>query len=355
MLKGEALAAIRQTVDFEELERIAASLPDSDSGDIAKLKNGLRALAVAEAAPSADPGRLHMRDEFQRVLDHAGLKPGAAIAEIGGAMNSFYRDMPSYPFTFLSLYPVVETDHIVADICHCPHIPDRSFDAVLSVSVLEHVRNPWLAGREITRILKPGGVVFHNVPFSYFFHGAPEDYWRYTTTGLEALFPGFETVVSRFDGSSRRHNNLGTADNPVDGDGGAQFAPDAFGGWRENWSVTYAGIKPRKPGRSINPQLIVDLMRAFVRHGRPDKEAAALTAQASRILDFDEHGRLRKMARPRRLTISAARILHLWRHKRKLGILPSHYQFIIPAMFPLDTLISELRELESRTSPAPGA
>ena len=66
---------------------------------------------------------------------------------------------------------------------------DASVDAVLSFAVLEHVRNPEKAVREIFRVLRPGGVAFQKIvtrdhrsfgrtagyhPFSYLFHSDEE-------------------------------------------------------------------------------------------------------------------------------------------------------------------------------------
>ena len=45
--------------------------------------------------------------------------------------------------------------------------PENTFDAVLFISVLEHVWDPLAALRECHRVLKPGGVLLVNVPTWY--------------------------------------------------------------------------------------------------------------------------------------------------------------------------------------------
>lgn len=65
---------------------------------------------------------------------------------------------------------------------------DDSFDAVISVAVLEHVKDPFRCAREISRVLKPGGELLCCVPFLQPFHGYPHHYYNMTYMGLKNLF-----------------------------------------------------------------------------------------------------------------------------------------------------------------------
>jgi len=71
---------------------------------------------------------------------------------------------------------------------------DGVFDLVLCEYVLEHIRNPLQMAREIQRVIKPGGQLYMTVPFMQTFHGNPDDYQRYTISGLSALFDDLETI-----------------------------------------------------------------------------------------------------------------------------------------------------------------
>ena len=62
---------------------------------------------------------------------------------------------------------------------------DARFDTIVLSDVLEHMPEPALVWREITRVLKPGGKVVMNVPFYYSVHAHPHDYYRYTNFALE--------------------------------------------------------------------------------------------------------------------------------------------------------------------------
>jgi SAM-dependent methyltransferase len=74
---------------------------------------------------------------------------------------------------------------------------ERSVDAVLSASVLEHLQAPWLLAAEINRVLKTGGLVYHQVPGAWPAHAQPNDLWRISAEGLRVLFgpaSGFEVL-----------------------------------------------------------------------------------------------------------------------------------------------------------------
>jgi ubiquinone/menaquinone biosynthesis C-methylase UbiE len=68
---------------------------------------------------------------------------------------------------------------IVADVSAVP-LPDGSVSRIISNTVLEHVRDPNVAVREMHRLLESGGVAYVTIPFLYPFHSSPNDYHRWT-------------------------------------------------------------------------------------------------------------------------------------------------------------------------------
>lgn len=64
-------------------------------------------------------------------------------------------------------------------------IKDEAFDTVLCTDVLEHIHLPELLFSEMSRSLKPGGMLILTVPFMYWIHGIPHDYHRYTNFKLK--------------------------------------------------------------------------------------------------------------------------------------------------------------------------
>lgn len=71
---------------------------------------------------------------------------------------------------------------------------DGTFDAVISIAVLEHVKDPFRCAREIIRVLKPGGDLYCAVPFLQPLHGYPHHYYNMSHQGLRSLFDHSMTI-----------------------------------------------------------------------------------------------------------------------------------------------------------------
>lgn len=85
---------------------------------------------------------------------------------------------------------------IVADLNEPLPIASEVADTVISLSVMEHLREPQVFLGEAHRILKPGGAIILQVPFMWWVHEAPYDYYRYTQFGLQYMFQkaGFSNI-----------------------------------------------------------------------------------------------------------------------------------------------------------------
>jgi len=76
------------------------------------------------------------------------------------------------------------------DLVHDLEQPiDMYFDHVDCVSTLEHVRRPWLFCENVDRMLIDGGTILVMVPWVWREHFYPGDFYRYTPSGIAALFP----------------------------------------------------------------------------------------------------------------------------------------------------------------------
>ena len=83
------------------------------------------------------------------------------------------------------------TDHQVDFLD--PDVPRRlgtSFDLTYSFDTLEHVSDPFRFCEHLVRVTRPGGHIFVATVFAWSYHPSPEDYFRYSPTGLLECFLG---------------------------------------------------------------------------------------------------------------------------------------------------------------------
>jgi SAM-dependent methyltransferase len=136
------------------------------------------------------------------LLPHDLLPPNPVIYDIGSksARAGYFGGAPSDATVIcIDIVPGLGVD-IVADAQNMPQIDSESADCALLVSVLQHLPSPQKAIDEAFRVLRPGGVIYVNVPFIFVYHRDPEDFNRFSVPGLEFLCSRFQRITS---GSTR--------------------------------------------------------------------------------------------------------------------------------------------------------
>ncbi len=84
----------------------------------------------------------------------------------------------------------------VSDILSIP-VEDNSFDVLICIEVLEHVPEPILVIKELSRILKPGGQLLLSAPLGAGLHQQPHHYYGgFTPNFYKKFMPefGFEII-----------------------------------------------------------------------------------------------------------------------------------------------------------------
>jgi SAM-dependent methyltransferase len=71
-----------------------------------------------------------------------------------------------------------------ADLTQPLPFENGAFDTIVLSDVLEHIPTPEALWKEMARILSANGKIILNVPFLYWVHEAPHDYYRYTQFAL---------------------------------------------------------------------------------------------------------------------------------------------------------------------------
>lgn len=131
-----------------------------------------------------------VENEFRRTLSSM---QGPVVLELGTR-----RYEPSFP-THHAVWLPRGASHVKADMehgedvdlvtdAHNLRVDDDSVDAVIAVAIFEHLRRPWIAAKEIHRVLKPGGIVYTETHHTFPEHGYPDDYWRFSRGALFTIF-----------------------------------------------------------------------------------------------------------------------------------------------------------------------
>lgn len=123
---------------------------------------------------------------------------GTVIDLGGGKSPSYERFWHINPKKFIRVDINEKTKpDIVVDLNKLLPFSDNFADAIFLFSVIYILKNPADILKEINRILKPGGVLFLSSPFIFNEAREPNDYWRFTSEGLEKLLKdsGFEEFL----------------------------------------------------------------------------------------------------------------------------------------------------------------
>jgi SAM-dependent methyltransferase len=185
-----------ETVRFEQ--RLPALVPPPDkTARLARLRPHLRReLPFTETAFHFNFLTPELRRKFQLADTEAvsSFAYGPAVRElIAGLPDGLILDcgagfrretLPNV--VNLEIVPYPSTD-VLALNEQLPFL-DETFDAVISCAVLEHVKDPFTAARELVRVTKRGGAIYADVPFLQPYHGYPSHYYNMTSQGLVNLF-----------------------------------------------------------------------------------------------------------------------------------------------------------------------
>lgn len=144
-----------------------------------------------------------VRGRVRSWVEANASKLGDDVLEVGSRMTTdgawwiVNRDLARGQWTGMDMQSGHGVD-FVGDIMDAPvHFGKGRFSAVLCSEVLEHVQRPWLALPKLREVIRPGGHIIITTLTSFPVHGFPDDYWRFTESGLRLLLEdaGFKEVV----------------------------------------------------------------------------------------------------------------------------------------------------------------
>jgi SAM-dependent methyltransferase len=144
-------------------------------------------------------------DRFWRIaVDHrsayASLAPlierysGGVVVDAGAGRLAWRSLLARSAQQYIPVdYQKTDEDiRVLCDVVSGLPFASDSIDTIFCCSVLEHLRDPIGAMAEFARVLKPGGRLILSVPFMYYLHGAPADFFRFTRYGVALMAEKYE-------------------------------------------------------------------------------------------------------------------------------------------------------------------
>ena len=132
-----------------------------------------------------------LRDNVDKFLQemYVYLTDKTNILEIGEYWGEYKGAKKLYPKLNIKSADIEKdlNPDFCIDITKKTQFENENFDAIICLEVLEHTRNPFNAIKEITRILKKGGVLFLSVPCNYRIHSPFPDSWRFTAHAFHVI------------------------------------------------------------------------------------------------------------------------------------------------------------------------
>lgn len=130
------------------------------------------------------------RRSLYKMMKLQGASLGGRLLDIGCGSKPYQNLCAATEYVGMELDTPENRSSKNADIFYDGKsfpFPDASFDSVILNQVLEHVFEPDLLMKEISRVLKTSGKLLITVPFFWDEHEQPYDYARYTSFGLKYL------------------------------------------------------------------------------------------------------------------------------------------------------------------------
>lgn len=133
---------------------------------------------------------------WERFFADTRARPPTTVLEAGTAQSvpgvsthhmGLFPSVGRAQYTMIDILAGPDVD-VVADLHSLPTEWTSRFDAFISGAVFEHLERPWVAAKEVARVLAPGGVCYVATHQTFPLHGYPQDFWRFSTEALSLIF-----------------------------------------------------------------------------------------------------------------------------------------------------------------------
>lgn len=145
-------------------------------------------LAPDRYAPDVDPAKIFW--------DSVKTKPPKRVLEVGTRRtvadrqthrHSRFPWVDGKDYIKLDIRPGIDVD-VIGDLHALPEDWTGKFDCFLADAVFEHLERPWIAAKEVERVLSPGGTFLVSTHQCFPIHGHPSDFFRFSKEALRLIF-----------------------------------------------------------------------------------------------------------------------------------------------------------------------
>lgn len=114
-----------------------------------------------------------------------------AVLDVGSGINNW---SVAFSDDSLDVYHTAELDTELEATYHGDFFQldlEMKYDVVIATEFIEHIPDPRLFFEKARSFLKDSGILVISFPFMFKIHGNPDDYYRYTASGVRALSESF--------------------------------------------------------------------------------------------------------------------------------------------------------------------
>lgn len=160
----------------------------------AKLKEAYSPLKLVQSKCAEDISSPAPRDtffEFAKSLnsDASVLEIGTKQGVVGVSTHSqaYFPNVQRHNYIMSDVLPGADVD-VVANLHALLPEWEGRFDCCVANAVFEHLERPWIAAKEVARVLKKGGGCYVWTHQTYPIHGWPSDFFRFSDAALKLIF-----------------------------------------------------------------------------------------------------------------------------------------------------------------------
>lgn len=152
-----------------------------------------------EPAPAIRPRELFFQlianEQPRRVLE-------IGTAQVVAGRSTHHMGLFPHAETYVRADIVAGADvDVVADAHSLPDDWAGRFEAFVAVAVFEHLARPWIAAREVARVLAPRGLCYVSTHQTFPLHAHPQDYFRFSREAVSLIFEdaGLDVIACDYE------------------------------------------------------------------------------------------------------------------------------------------------------------